>query len=159
MTSVKIDAEITDWTDTTPVEVSVPDLTLYQAVQHAIAYNYSDFTSSGTWAISSAGDPLGLTYSNTVDGATAIVSRRPAIVNDVARLLGALYRAGGIQKLTFQGTDYTWNPNGTLKGSNWEDATGNTLVNAIATAFGTTIPSSVTVTTDKGNIKVVLDIH
>lgn len=26
MTSVKIDAEVTDWTDTTPVEVSVPDL-------------------------------------------------------------------------------------------------------------------------------------
>lgn len=157
MTSVKIDAEVTDWTDTTPVEVSIPDLTLYQAVQYAIAYPYSDYTYRGTWAISSAGDPLGLTYSNTVAGATAMVSGRPAIVNDVARLLGALYRAGGIQKLTFQGTDYTWNPNGTLKGSNWE-ANGTTLVNAIATAFGTTIPSSVTVTTDKGDINVIFDI-
>ena len=88
----------------------------------------------------------------------AIVSGRPAIVNDIARLLGALYRAGGIQRLTFQGTDYTWNPNGTLKGSNWE-ANGTTLVNAIATAFGTTIPSSVTVTTDKGDINVIFDVH
>lgn len=159
MTSVKIDAEVTDWTDTTPVEVSVPDLTLYQAVQHAIAYNYSDFDYSGTWAISSAGDPLGLTYSNTLAGAMQPKGTHPAIISDTARLLGALYRAGGIQKLTFQGTDYTWNPNGTLKGSNWEDATGNTLVNAIATAFGTTIPSSVTVTTDKGDINVIFDVH
>ena len=158
MTSVKIDAEVTDWTDTTPVEVSVPDLTLYQAVQYAIAYNYSDYTYSGTWAISSAGDPLGLTYSNTVGGATAMVSGRPAIVNDIARLLGALYRAGGIQKLTFQGTDYTGNSNGTLKGSNWEDANGNTLVSAIATAFSSGLPSNVTVTTDKGDINVIFDI-
>lgn len=158
MTSVKIDAVVTDWTDTTPAEVSVPDLTLYQALQYAIAYNYSDFDYSGRWAISSAGDPLGLTYSNTVDDATAIVSGRPAIVNDIARFLGALYRAGGIQKLTFQGTDYTWDASLNLKGSKWTDGT-TTLVNAIATAFGTTIPSSVTVTTDKGDINVIFDVH
>ena len=87
-----------------------------------------------------------------------MVSGRPAIVNDIARLLGALYRAGGIQKLTFQGTDYTWNSNGTLKGSNWEDANGNTLVSAIATAFSSGLPSNVTVTTDKGDINVIFDI-
>lgn len=159
MTSVKIDAKVTDWVETDPVEVSVPDLTLYQAVQYAIGYNYSDFNYSGTWAISSAGDPLGLTYSNTLAGAMTPKGEHPAIISDIARLLGALYRAGGIQRLTFQGTDYTWNTSATHKGSNWEDANGTTLVSAIATAFGTSIPSSVTVSTDKGDVNVTFDVQ
>ena len=61
-------------------------------------------------------------------------------MNDLARYLGALYRQdiSTIIKITFNGVEYTWDPTGTLKGSNWEDASGNTLVSAmVAYYFGT----------------------
>ena len=55
------------------------------------------------------------------------------IMYDLARYLGALHRVESpAEKITYNKTDYTWNTQGTLKGSNWEDSTGNTLVGAIA---------------------------
>ena len=70
--------------------------------------------------------------------------------HDIARMLGALYRAGGVKALSFGGKDYTWDPNGTLKGSNWIDSDGNTLVSQLVSTFGASVPESVTVETDKG---------
>lgn len=162
MTSVKVDAEVTEWTTTDPVNVDVPEMSpLQQALQSAIAYTYSDRPYSGDWSVTNTGDPMTVTYTNTIAAAMVMESGRLTILNDIARFLGALYRAGGIQSVTFQGTDYTWDPNGTLKGSNW--ANGNvTLVEAVVAAFSASLPnlpSSVEFSTDKGNIKVVLDVH
>lgn len=58
---------------------------------------------------------------------------------DMSRFFGAFYRANaetaGFDKetaLTFDGVEYTWDQDGTLKGSNWKDAEGKTLISAIA---------------------------
>jgi len=61
-------------------------------------------------------------------------------MNDLARYLGALYRQdiSTIIKITFNGVEYTWDPTGTLKGSNWEDASGNTLVSAMVAYYFST---------------------
>jgi hypothetical protein len=58
-------------------------------------------------------------------------------MNDLARYLGALYRqeTSTIIKITFNGEEYTWDETGTLKGSNWEDASGNTLVSAMVAYY------------------------
>jgi hypothetical protein len=162
---VKVDAEVTEWTTTDPVNVDVPEMSLQQALQSAIAYTYSDRAYSGTWSISGTGDPMNVTYSNTAAEASVIESDDPtprtAILNDIARFLGALYRAGGIQSVTFQGTDYTWDATKGLKGSNWANGDA-TLVTAVVTAFSASLPnlpSSVEFSTDKGNIQVVLNVH
>lgn len=54
-------------------------------------------------------------------------------MNDTARFLGALYRAnnGLVSKLTYKDVEYTWNSEEPLKGSNWENAEGATLVSVI----------------------------
>ncbi|MGI5986383.1 MAG: Ig-like domain-containing protein, partial [Oscillospiraceae bacterium] len=61
----------------------------------------------------------------------------PGAMNDLARYLGALYRQAGstVIKVTYKGVDYTWNPAEPLKGSNWEDADGTTLVSVVTADF------------------------
>jgi len=58
-------------------------------------------------------------------------------MNDLARYLGALYRQdiSTIIEITYEGVTYTWDETGTLKGSNWEDASGNTLVSAMVADY------------------------
>jgi PKD repeat protein len=48
-------------------------------------------------------------YLDTKDGAVA----------DLAQFLGGLYKSGKVTGIIFNGSTYTWNQNGTLKGSNW----------------------------------------
>ena len=156
MNSIKVDAEVTEWTETNPVEVEVPSFA--EAVQSAINYTYADRAYSGTWSITDAGDPLTVTYSNTLAQAASMEDTHPYFLNDMARMLGALYRAGGVRKITFQDTEYTWNASLGLKGSNWANGT-TTLVSAMAAAFGASIPSSVSIETDMGTINLVFDVH
>ncbi len=54
-------------------------------------------------------------------------------MNDIARYLGALYRLPGstVETIEYDGVVYTWNYEGELVGSNWEDEAGTTLVSVI----------------------------
>jgi hypothetical protein len=72
-------------------------------------------------------------------------------MNDLARYLGALYRqdTSTIISITFNGVEYTWDETGLLKGSNWEDASGNTLVSAMVTDW-LTLPKDLVVTVSDG---------
>ncbi len=54
------------------------------------------------------------------------------LLDDIARFLGGLYRQMGVRAIVFDDEDYTWNVNGTLKGSNWVNGSSGTLVAAIA---------------------------
>ena len=65
-------------------------------------------------------------------------------MNDMARLLGALYRAGDAKKIVFDGKTYTWDADLGLKGSNWVDPDDNTLtlVKAIGIKVGGTVSAS-----------------
>ena len=64
------------------------------------------------------------------------------VMHDMARLLGALYRAGDAKKIVFDGKTYTWDADLGLKGSNWVDPDDNTLVSAIGTKVGGTVSAS-----------------
>ncbi len=61
----------------------------------------------------------------------------PHAMYDLARYLGALYRQDGatVSSIEYKGVKYTWNAEGTLLGSNWEDDEGNTLVSVITADF------------------------
>jgi len=82
------------------------------------------------------------------------------VVNDLARFLGALYRASGVTAITYDGVNYTWStdPN-ELMGSNWRDASNKTLVSTIISQFTPNLPNvpdHITFTTDKGDVTVNL---
>ncbi len=73
-------------------------------------------------------------FDGTYSAEQAAKEEGSAIMNDMARFLGALYRiddGASVTKLTYKGTEYTWNAEGILAGSNWEDESGKTLVSAI----------------------------
>ena len=69
----------------------------------------------------------------TINGVYTTANFNPHAMNDTARFLGALYRAnnGLVSKLTYKVVEYTWYSDVILKGSNWENADGATLVSII----------------------------
>ncbi len=76
--------------------------------------------------------------SNTYTGTyTAPQVLAGAPMNDLARYLGALYRQDNatITSIVYNGKTYTWDTTGTLIGSNWEDASGKTLVSQVTDDF------------------------
>ena len=117
---------------------------LKNAVKNADQYEYDPaYTYSGDYAVAENGDTLTLngTYSLTegVDGTA---------MNDMARFLGALYRADNgatVKAIVYGGETYTWanGENATNTGSNWvknadEPANdGNTLVSQIVDDYQT----------------------
>ncbi len=72
-----------------------------------------------------------------------------SVMNDFARYMGALYYCsdGEISSVYFNGVEYTWNTKGELKGSNWVDEYGNTLVSAALSYAERT-----------GNMSIVMEI-
>ena len=72
-------------------------------------------------------------------------------MNDLGRYLGALYRQADstIIEIEYDGTVYTWNEDGELVGSNWEDAAENTLVSAMVADY-LAAPNSLTVKVSNG---------
>lgn len=108
---------------------------LKNAVENAHSYSYEDgyayvgaynvlveeglATVSGTYSLEQFGDGT-------------------AAMNDTARFLGALYRGdngNSVKSIAYGDQVYTWNIAGTLKGSNWENSEGKTLVSAIVSDY------------------------
>ncbi len=81
-------------------------------------------------------------YKGTIEVSGTSVTYAPGttepkdIMDDLARYLGALYEQE-IEEITYGGKDYTWNEEGSLKGSNWENG-GKTLVSEIVKDYTTT---------------------
>ena len=102
-------------------------------ILEATGYTYEDREYIGTF------NPVILSgtavrFDGTYSAEQAAKEEGDAIMNDMARFLGALYRiddGASVTKLTYKGTEYTWNAEGILAGSNWEDESGKTLVSAI----------------------------
>ena len=67
----------------------------------------------------------------------ALITTGEDVMHDMARLLGALYRAGGAREIVYDRVTYTWDADLGLKGSNWVDAGGDTLVDAIVADHST----------------------
>lgn len=94
-----------------------------QDLESASAYSYTDYEYTGTMNVS--GSNVTVAYDSSV------MESSSAIMYDFARYLGALYRECGVTKVGWNGTTYTWDTEGTLKGSNYKDSNGTTLVSAV----------------------------
>ena len=163
MTSVKVDAFVTPWQANNQQDVDLPanqddanqgNNQNQTATQQAINYQYpadNAYTYSGTFAYV---DETHLTY--TVSAANA---QNGNAMNDLARFLGALYRAGGVQTLTYKGTNYTWDTAGTLHGSNWKDGQGNTLVSVITAEALQQFPTSLTISIDGTEVITTINVE
>ncbi len=104
--------------------------TLDDEIESAPAYVYDPvYTYVGTFAFDDASNTYTATYTD--------VNYNPGAMNDLARYLGALHRQANatVIKVTYKGVDYTWNPAEPLKGSNWEDENGTTLVSVVTADF------------------------
>lgn len=64
-------------------------------------------------------------------------------VSDIARTIRVIYNTNptGHRSVTYNGTIYTWDLNGVLKGSNYKDANGATLVSSIVTDINKRFPN------------------
>ena len=119
--------------------------TLAEALQNAKTYTYDPaYENKGTFTV----DGTTISYqSNNIASEDTM--------NDIARFLGALYRAnhGAVRELTINGTVYTWDEEaaGNLKGSNWVDASGKTLISKMVAAFqANLLTSPMTIGTNLG---------
>lgn len=128
MTTVKFDAELTDWGTENDTEVDLPNNT--QFLTAAANYKYDDnYQYNGNVAVD--GNTITTTYTSA-----ALAADQTILMNDLARILGGLYRAGGVTTIEYAGGTYKWDTEGTLKGSNWKlNGTGATLVSQIVAYF------------------------
>ena len=109
--------------------------TLDDEIESAPGYVYSDYTYVGDYVFVDATNIYTVTYDD--------VEFNPNAMYDLARYLGALYRQDGstVISIVYDGVTYTWDETGTLKGSNWEDASGNTLVSVVVAGIGSYDPA------------------
>ena len=109
-------------------------------VDAADSYPYTDgFEYTGERTV--VGDDVIMVYPQAYDAAMLA-----GMNDDFPRFIGALYRADDgatVSSITYNGVEYTWNTQGTLKGSNWVDAEGKTLVAAVASELGNNITSMI----------------
>ena len=160
MTSVKIDATVTEWKDTGKTNVDLPDNQQKAAVT-AANYTYPDYAYVGT-LYASENDVVYVADQNGTP---------EDMMNDFARFAGALHRAAGVAEIVYNGVKYTWDPalvkaNGyindpdqsELKGSNWIDPlTGNTLVKVVtANAAAIQQAGKLTIEADGENVNFYL---
>lgn len=135
MTSVKVEATVTDWKDNGKTNVDLPDNQQKAAVT-AANYTYPDNYAYVGTLYASENDVVYVAGQNGTP---------EDMMKDFARFVGALHRAAGVAEIEYAGVKYTWDPalvkaNGyitdpdqsELKGSNWIDPqTGNTLVKVV----------------------------
>lgn len=117
----------------------------------AASYTYSDFIPTGTTTVT--GNTVTTTYASG-----SVSADKHEIMNDLARYLGALYRAGGVKEIQWNSNTYEWNPTaaGNLKGSNWWNTTTNqTLVKEIKDWFGSN-PSATQITIKCDDVEMIL---
>ena len=132
------------------------DVTMQEVFEDAFAYEYKDgYTYKGK-ALEIKGTKVTGYYTSTQ------LSTGKDVMHDMARLLGALYRAGDAKKIVFDGKTYTWDADLGLKGSNWVNPDDNTLtlVKAIGIKVGGTVSAStkVELTVDGIDITFAVDV-
>ena len=110
-------------------------VTAEQALAEITEYQYEPpYIFKGEFTIN------GTTVDYTID---AVAAGQGHIMNDFARALGAIYRGtgGAASSVMYKDVKYTWNPEGTLKGSNYEDEQGTTLISVVVADMSQTISS------------------
>ena len=124
----RVTVKVTRSNDTT--SEATYDLKFYNKTANtSVTGNLGGTETSGDYVFTSTVTVLGNTVK--MEDTASVGEIRDVFMNDVARFLGSLYRNGKATEIKFDGKTYTWDTEGTLKGSNWEDSDGNTLVKAI----------------------------
>jgi hypothetical protein len=165
MTSVKFEATVEEWknAENGQPDVDLPDNQADMAylLGNAVDYNYSDYTYTGEFTVDETTDPVTIAY----NPGTATTQQ---MMNDFARILGALHRASGVNQITFQDKLYVWdeargaliNGGAPMKGSNFvldeDGGTPQSLVNAVVIAYAS-MSFPITISTDKGDFQIALD--
>ena len=106
MTSVKVDATVTGWDDTTPANVDLPS-NIIAAITNAVNATPGTYTGTVT----------------TPGGTTVNIN---TVTTDIATDLTKFFAQLGpsLATINYNGTDYTWNT------SKYQDASSNDLVGA-----------------------------
>ena len=123
--------------------VTPPAPTAAQLVEKAFAYEYAPAYEYTTKEVDGA--EVTFTAETNAELTTAM--------NDFARFLGGLYRGAQANKIVYASKEYTW-VDGGLKGSNWVDSDGKTLVSQIVADFQTNGGDETVLTVDGQNITV-----
>ena len=168
---VKLDNEISDTINTLQEKVTnledevivLSDLinkyhkTPTEKLNEAIEYEYADYQYKGVFTIIDENQVgYSISASDLGDGTN--------MMNDFARLFGAMYRTNKIEPIQFNYTYYDWDDNSTLKGSNYkkvgEPLNGqvNTLVHAFVGAYSPSV-STYYVKFDSTVVSVVISIE
>lgn len=119
-------------------------------INEVLGYTYPDnYSYVGSFQVVD-----GLTMNYTIDLALAANNA----LSDLARFLGALYHAGSVDYIIYDGVKYEWDTQPVeLKGSNWRNGT-TTLVSVIAAQFTpTNIPESISISTNMGDLTVYIN--
>ena len=112
--------------------VTTADWSAEELLKMADYYKWEDHTDVGTTTIEDKTINYSAAAQNFVDPGEDGITKATA---DLARYLGALYQVDNETTLSYDGTAYTWDVDGDLKGSNWIDKEDATLVSAITKAM------------------------
>ena len=162
--SVKVTATIKDWGEGEEAVANMPEnpepgaVTAAQAASLAKDYVYADYTYVGAISIDNSNN----TVNYTITQANLAGNDGKNVMYDMARFLGALYRAEGtgITEITYKGVTYTWNENNGLLGSNWVNG-NTTLISVFAQDYANgdiTETAPVILGTNKGNLTFKINI-
>jgi hypothetical protein len=166
--SVKVSATVNDWGEGEEAVANMPEnpepgaVTAAQAASLAKDYDYDDYTYVGEISVDNSNNTVNYTITAEKAAETRPGDNTPGyhIMYDMARFLGALYRAegSGITEITYKGVTYTWNENNGLLGSNWVNG-NTTLVSVLTVDFNNhEITDSVVLGTNKGNLTFKINI-
>lgn len=113
-------------------DVTTADWSAEELLKMADYYKWNDHTDVGTTTIEDKIINYSAAAQDFVDPGEDGITKATA---DLARYLGALYQVDNETTLSYDGTAYTWDVDGDLKGSNWIDKEDATLVSAITKAM------------------------
>ena len=138
---------------------------LKQAMINARGYVYDPaYTYKGEFGFE-APNTLNYTINSDVLVLTDPTKIGKEIMDDFARILGGLYRGNqaanpviNVNKIEFKGTTYTWKTTPTdLKGSNWRDASDNTLVSVLVAEFKSAVEDAITAGSGNGSTTIKIN--
>lgn len=135
LTDTTLTASYEGKTTTTTLVINEALPTVEEALVNMSGFTYSPaYTYHGDVEVN--GNNINYTIANEKVG-----EKYSNIMNDFARFLGALYRGndGKVNPIAYAGTEYAWDKSGTLKGSNYKAANGDTLVSAVVNALAANI--------------------
>ena len=116
----------------------VGDLKVEQILAAALAYKYDDWSYTNNVTVSGTTVSYAASAEEYKDGGSEEPGDISDATADLARFTGAIYRfnnGASVSKITYGETDYTWNADLDLHGSNWANGDA-TLIGTVAEYVG-----------------------